>query len=89
LAWDINDITSNVTYIYNYIYTHIYYIYIHICHIHIYIYTYTVIIYIYIYIIGFVHKWVRAVKDELSCGNMMTETIAFWGTLTGEGKFHL
>ena len=53
LAWDINDITSNVTYIYNiYIYTHIYYIYIytHMSHTYIYIYIHTVIIYIYIYI---------------------------------------
>ena len=42
LAWDINDITSNVTYIYNYIYIYIY--------THIYIYTYVTYIYIYIYI---------------------------------------
>ena len=50
LAWDINDITSNVTYIYIiiyiYIYTYILYIYIHIYII--YIYTYVTYIYIYI-----------------------------------------
>jgi hypothetical protein len=36
LAWDINDITSNVTYIYNYIYIHKYiiYIYTHMLYLH-------------------------------------------------------